>query len=64
MSNLPSYVAAAKPVPAAARAPWYKTITPTYAGVMLWFVFGPSWSKATVRPAACCRPGWGRRFWG
>ena len=39
MSSLPSYIAAAKPVPAANRAAWYKTIAPTYAGVMLWFVF-------------------------
>ena len=39
MSNLPSYVTAAKPVPLANRAAWYKTIAPTYAGVMLWFVF-------------------------
>jgi cytosine permease len=39
MSNLPSYLAAAKPVPAANRAPWYKTVMPTYIGVMLWFVF-------------------------
>ena len=38
MSQLPDYLAAAKPVPLANRAPWYKTITPTYAGIMLWFV--------------------------
>ena len=43
MSSLPSYLAAAKPVPAANRAPWYKTIAPTYAGIMLWFVF---WSES------------------
>ena len=39
MPNLPSYLAAAKPVPAASRAPWYKTVMPTYIGIMLWFVF-------------------------
>jgi cytosine permease len=39
MSSLPSYLAAAKPVPAASRAPWYKTVMPTYIGIMLWFVF-------------------------
>jgi cytosine permease len=39
MSSLPSYVAAAKPVPAANRAAWYKNVAPTYAGIMLWFVF-------------------------
>jgi cytosine permease len=43
MSSLPSYLAAAKPVPLANRAPWYKTIAPTYAGIMLWFVF---WSES------------------
>jgi cytosine permease len=42
MSSLPSYLAAAKPVPAANRAPWYKTVMPTYIGVMLWFVFWAS----------------------
>jgi cytosine permease len=39
MSSLPSYVAAAKPVPTTNRAPWYKNVAPTYAGVMLWFMF-------------------------
>ncbi len=39
MSELPSYLAAAKPAPTATRAPWYKNIAPTYLGVMLWFVF-------------------------
>lgn len=39
MSNLPSYLAAAKPVPLANRAPWYQTIMPAYIGIMLWFVF-------------------------
>jgi len=39
MAKLPDYVAAAKPSPADARAPWYTNTAPTYAGVMLWFVF-------------------------
>ena len=39
MANLPFYLQAAKPVPLANRAPWYKTIAPAYIGVMLWFVF-------------------------
>jgi cytosine permease len=39
MANLPGYLAAARPVPLANRAPWYKTIAPAYIGVMLWFVF-------------------------
>jgi len=29
----------AKPNPASNRAPWYKNTAPTYAGIMLWFVF-------------------------
>lgn len=48
MANLPSYLAAAKPVPAANRAPWYKTVMPTYIGVMLWFVFWQSMATAGV----------------
>ena len=39
MASLPSYVAAAQPVPKNKRAPWYKTTAQTYAGIMLWFVF-------------------------
>ncbi len=39
MSSLPSYVAEAQAVPAAKRMAWYKNVAPTYAGVMLWFVF-------------------------
>ena len=50
MSNLPSYLAAAKPVPLANRAPWYKTIMPTYIGVMLWFVFWQDLVKGNVSP--------------
>ena len=50
MSSLPSYVAAAKSVPLANRAAWYKTIAPTYAGVMLWFVFWQDLAKGTGTP--------------
>lgn len=39
MSNLPDYVAMAKPNPAENRAPWWKNTAQTYAGIMLWFVF-------------------------
>ncbi len=42
--QLPDYIASAKPNPAANRAPWYKNTAPTYAGIMLWFVF---WLGAT-----------------
>lgn len=38
-STLPSYLASAKPNPAANRAPWYTNTAPTYAGIFLWFVF-------------------------
>ena len=38
-SNLPDYVASARPVPQANRAPWFANTAPTYAGIMLWFVF-------------------------
>ncbi len=48
-SSLPSYIASATPNPAANRAPWYKTIAPTYAGIFLWFVF---WHDAVKAPNA------------
>ena len=38
-AGLPDYVASAKPVPRTNRAPWYANTAPTYAGIMLWFVF-------------------------
>ncbi|MCS7306015.1 MAG: hypothetical protein NZ602_13030 [Thermoguttaceae bacterium] len=38
-SQLPDYVASAKPVPQDKRVPWYASTAPTYAGIMLWFVF-------------------------
>lgn len=41
-SELPSYVAEAKPVPQSGRVPWYKSTAQTYAGIMLWFVFWDS----------------------
>lgn len=44
---LPSYVAAAKPVPRDKRVAWYKTTAQTYAGIMLWFVF---WDKVAGTP--------------
>lgn len=43
-AKLPSYITSATPNPAANRAPWYKNTAPTYAGIMLWFVF---WLGAT-----------------
>lgn len=38
-NQLPDYVASAKPVPQDKRVPWYASTAPTYAGIMLWFVF-------------------------
>ena len=37
--ELPSYIAAAKPVPLSKRAAWYCNIAPAYAGIILKFVF-------------------------
>ncbi len=46
MSNkLPDYVASSQPLSTDARVPWYSNIAPTYAGVMLWFVF---WQDMSV----------------
>ena len=50
MPSLPSYLEAAKPVPMSNRLPWYKTITPAYLGVMLWFVFWQSHRHRGQRP--------------
>lgn len=38
-SNLPDYVASAKPVPQENRIAWYKSTAQTYAGIMLWIGF-------------------------
>ncbi len=37
--RLPDYIAKASPNPPANRTAWYKSTAPTYAGIMLWFVF-------------------------
>lgn len=41
MSNgsLPNYLKMAKPNPMSNRAPWYKNVAPTYAGIFLWVAF-------------------------
>src|SRR5271165_4348659 len=41
-SQLPDYIASAKPNPPSNRAPWYKNTAPTYAGIFLWFIFWDS----------------------
>ena len=64
MSNLPSYLTATKPVPWANRAAWYKTITPTYAGIMLWFVFWQGLGKGFDSPGGTLSAGIGPAFLG
>ena len=58
-SPLPSYISGASPNPQANRAPWYKNIAPTYAGIFLWFVF---WQDAANAPnqggLLSCGIGW------
>ncbi|MGB0071198.1 MAG: hypothetical protein WBQ11_24525 [Isosphaeraceae bacterium] len=41
-SQLPDYIASAKPNPPSNRAPWFKNTAPTYAGIFLWFIFWDS----------------------
>ena len=38
-AGLPNYVASANPLPLSRRIPWYLSTAPSYAAVMLWFVF-------------------------
>jgi cytosine permease len=59
MASLPSYVAAAQPVPKDKRAPWYKTTAQTYAGIMLWFVFWESVPTAAATPGGMLAQGIG-----
>jgi cytosine permease len=58
-SQLPGYIASAAPCPQGSRAPWYKNIAPTYAGIFLWFVF---WQDAANAPnlggLLSCGIGW------
>lgn len=48
---LPGYLAASQPTPASARAPWYKNIAPSYAGIFLWFVFYINIAAGTLNQA-------------
>lgn len=45
-SQLPSYIANATPLGTDKRAPWFKNVAPTYAGIFLWFVFWQDAAKA------------------
>lgn len=59
-ATLPSYIASAKPVPLSARQPWYKNTAPTYAGIMLWFVFWQDIASAnTLYPGGTLAQGLG-----
>ena len=43
--QLPSYITSATPLGTDKRAPWFKNVAPTYAGIFLWFVF---WQDAAT----------------
>ncbi len=51
MPNLPEYLAASTPNPAANRAPWYKNTAPAYAGIFLWVAFYLQMSGTTLSQA-------------
>ncbi len=59
MASLPDYVAAAKPVPQAARTAWYKSTAQTYAGIMLWFVFWQDVVSGSPTPGGTLASGLG-----
>ncbi len=59
MASLPEYVAAAKPVPQAARTAWYKSTAQTYAGIMLWFVFWQDVVSGSPTPGGTLASGLG-----
>lgn len=48
---LPSYLAQAKPNPAANRAPWYTNTAPSYAGIFLWIAFYNAIAANTITQA-------------
>lgn len=52
MPNLPAYLAASEPNPAANRAPWYKNTAPAYAGIFLWVAFYSEMSLTTLSRAS------------
>jgi cytosine permease len=45
-SSLPAYITGATPLGQDKRAPWFKNVAPTYAGIFLWFVFWQDAAKA------------------
>ena len=48
--NLPSYLAEAKANPQSNRAAWFKNTAPSYAGIILWFVFWNEIAKCGGAP--------------
>ena len=44
--QLPAYITSATPLGPDKRAPWFKNVAPTYAGIFLWFVFWQDAAKA------------------
>ncbi|MBN2475716.1 MAG: hypothetical protein JXB62_13975 [Pirellulales bacterium] len=59
MASLPSYLAAAKPMPQENRAAWYKNTAQTYAGIMLWFVFWQDVVSGSPTPGGSLAAGLG-----
>ena len=57
MSSLPSYVAAAQPVPQSKRVAWFSSTAQTYAGIMLWFVFWQGLAAAGGTPGGTLAAG-------
>lgn len=63
--QIPEYIASAKPVPPHERPPWYRSTAPTYAGIMLWFVFWNQMaSGGTALPGGTLAQGLGVAFLG
>jgi cytosine permease len=58
-SNLPDYVAAARPVPKEKRIPWFSSTAQTYAGIMLWFVFWTALPGGGGQPGGALAQGLG-----
>ena len=57
MASLPDYVVAAKPVPQENRQAWFNNIAPTYAGIMLWFVFWKGMVSGSPTPGGTLAAG-------
>jgi cytosine permease len=58
-SIAPKYIELSVPVPASARAPWYKNTFPTYAGIFLWVGFYLKLAGPTIGYASAGLCLWG-----